>query len=531
MPKASNTGARWGVAATMMLGVVLGPLALAGPAVAQPAPTPAPNPLESLLPNLLAPLAPILNPSAKPTAPAGGAPGQPKPNSGVAGATPVPGPIPAQVEVHCGGVPAPLRFARTAPRTTLPLLDAATKVTPPGGSVQATMLRVAAPFPLAGPASYRDDWGEPRSIPCPHLHQGNDIFANFGTPFVAPEAGSVQRYGFESVGGNSVYFMGDDGYGLYGAHLQSFAPGLKTGTHVDAGTVLGFVGNTGDAAGGSPHLHFQLYPPGHAWGSPVDPKSWLDDMLNRAIAHAGGVVPIEGLESPAPQLAPGVNVGGLMNSVLLAGGHIISQPTVPVVMFVLLVLGTLAIAHTRTFKLAAELRRSRSRATVPTFLVGGTAGMVRPAAVSRPSRRDRRKEAEAAAALADERPVWARSSLPVLPAEQAEKKPGRVRRMVGALGDTWGRLPERLSRVSSSGPKTVSFAPSANGNSANGHKANGHKAKDHKAKDHKAKDRQGSNGKASTHSGAGAGGKESTSRPGGWAPSSLSAAGSRLVKK
>ncbi|MEA2500544.1 MAG: hypothetical protein QOD01_655, partial [Actinomycetota bacterium] len=215
-----------------------------------------------------------------------------------------------------------------------------------------------------------------------------------------------------------------------------------------------------------------------------------------------------------------------MNSVLLAGGHIISQPTVPVVLFVLLVLGTLGIAHTRTFKLAAELRRSRSRATVPTFLVGGTAGMVRPATVSRPSRRDRRKEAEAAAALADERPVWARNSLPVLPAEPAEKKPGRVRRMVGALGGTWGRLPERLSRGSSSGPKTVSFAPSANGNSANGHKANGHKAKDHKAKD-----RQGSNGKASAYSWAGAGGKGSTSSPGGWAPSSLNAASSRLVKK
>src|SRR4030088_1832888 len=145
MPKASNTGARWGVAATMMLGVVLGPLALAGPAAAQPPPPPAPNPLESLLPNLLAPLAPILNPSAKPP-PGSGAPSQPNPNRGVAAPTPPPAPIPPQVEVHCGGVPAPLHFARTAPRTTQPLLDAAAKVTPPGGSVQATMLRAAAPF-------------------------------------------------------------------------------------------------------------------------------------------------------------------------------------------------------------------------------------------------------------------------------------------------------------------------------------------------------------------------------------------------
>ncbi|HMC05552.1 MAG TPA: peptidoglycan DD-metalloendopeptidase family protein [Actinomycetota bacterium] len=446
---------------------MFGPLVMVGTASAQPAPTPAPNPLESLLPNLLAPLAPLLNPSPKPTAPAGGAPAQSKPTVGTAGATQPQPPIPTQVEVNCGPVPRPLVFARTAPRTTQPLLDAAAKVTPPGGTVQATMMRVAAPFPLAGSASYRDDWGEPRTTPCPHLHQGNDIFANFGTPYVAPEGGVVASYGFESVGGNSVYFMGDDGYGLYGAHLQGFAPGLKIGAHVDAGTLLGFVGNTGDAAGGSPHLHFQLYPPGHAWGSPVDPKSWLDNMLNTAIAHAGGVVPVEGLEGPLPQATPGVNVGGLMNSVLLAGGHIISQPTVPVVLFVLLVLGALLIAQTRTFKVAAELRRSRSQAAVPAFLVGGTSGLVRPVA---PSRRDRRKAAEATAALVDDRPVWARS-LPAVPAEPAEKKPGWPRRLLRALGDTWGRLPERLSRVSSPAPKTVAFTPSANGHAMNG---NGH---------------------------------------------------------
>jgi hypothetical protein len=275
--------------------------------------------------------------------------------------------------------------------------------------------------------------------------------------------------------------------------------------------VLGFVGNTGDASGGSPHLHFQLYPPGHAWGSPVDPKFWLDDMLNRAISHAGGVVPVEGFEAPAPQAAPGVNVGGLMNSVLLAGGHIISQPTVPVLLFVLLVVGTLCIAHTRTFKLAAEMRRSRSRATVPTFLVGGTAGMARQAPVSRPSRRDRRKAAEAEAALADERPVWARSHPTAEPVKPVEKGPGRVRRMIGALGGAWGRLPQRLSGASSPGPKTAAFSPPTNG-----HK-NGHK--------------DGHNAAASTHSWAGAGGKGSTSRPGGWTPASLNGAGARFAKK
>jgi len=101
--------------------------------------------------------------------------------------------------------------------------------------------------------------------------------------------------------------MGDDGYRLYGAHLQSFAPGLRTGAHVDAGTVLGFVGNTGDASEEPPPA-LPALPAGHAWGSPVDPKSWLDDMLNRAISTPVASCPSR-VEAPAPQAAPGVNVG------------------------------------------------------------------------------------------------------------------------------------------------------------------------------------------------------------------------------
>jgi murein DD-endopeptidase MepM/ murein hydrolase activator NlpD len=546
MPKASNIFARWSIGASMLLGGMLGPVLFAGPAAAQTTPTPAPNPLASLLPNLLAPLAPLLNPSSQPTAPAGGSPGQPKANTG-GGGGPTPAPvIPAQVEVHCGGVPAPLVFKRTAPRTTQPLIDAVAKVTPPGGSVQAMMVRAAPPFPVAGSASYRDDWGEPRHTPCPHLHQGNDIFANFGTPFVAPEGGTVARFGFESVGGNSVYFMGDDGYGIYGAHLQSFGPGLRIGAHVDAGTVLGAVGNTGDAAGGSPHLHFQLYPPGHAWGSPVDPKFWLDDMLNRAISQAGGVVPVEGFEVPLPQAAPGVNVGGLMNSVLLAGGHIISQPTVPVVLFVLLVVGTLAIAQTRTFKVAAELRRSRSQADVPAFLVGGTAGLVRQSpALGRLGRHDRKRAAIAAATQAAERPIWARGagSMPGL----VEKRAGWVTRMIVALGDTWGRLPEKMSHVSPSRsvPKMAPFIPSSNGHvtNGNGHSSNGYSHNSNgnghssngtngKVSSFQTRTKAGGTAKAASQSWSGpGGGKGSTSRPGGWTPSSLNGAGSRFAKK
>ena len=423
VPKASKTFAGWRFAATLLLTAV-GTAAMAAPAAGQ-APTPNPDPLKTLLQNLIAPLAPILTQPSQPPGPANGGVSH---QSG-AGAVPQAA-IPPNPEVRCGGTPAPLVFARTPGRTTQALVDAAGKQVGGAQTLQAVLPRIAPPFPVAGPASYRDDWGEPRSTPCPHLHQGNDIFAALGTPFVAPEGGVVTGYGFEGVGGNCVYFSGDDGYSFYGAHLDGFGPALRTGVRVTAGTILGYVGNTGDAAGGSPHLHFQLYPPGHAFGSPVDPKFWLDASLNQAIERAGGVVPGPG--GTGLEGAVGVNVGALMSSVLTAGGHIITQPTVPVILLVVLVLGALAIAQTRTFKVAVELRRSRSAASVPVFLVSGSAYA---AAEAPPPRRvGGRHERRSAAAAAPEKP--------------AERKPSRISRAIRSTGATWTRFPATMSRLS-----------------------------------------------------------------------------------
>jgi hypothetical protein len=322
-------------------------------------------------------------------------------------------------------------------------VDAVTKHIGAGQTLQAVLMNDAPPFPLAGSASYRDDWGEPRSTPCPHLHQGNDIFANFGTPFVAPEGGVVSSYGFESVGGNAVYFSGDDGYSFYGAHLEGFAPGLATGVHVPAGTLLGFVGNTGDAASGSPHLHFQLYPPGHGFSSPVDPKAWLDAALNAAIERAGGVVPGPDGTIPGGSV---VNLGALMGSVLTVGGHIISQPTVPVLLLVVLILGALVLAQTRTFRVAVELRRSRAAASVPAFLVSDSAFSLAAPPVERRVRRKRKGRGSAVAEPEPDVPVWARP--PAVEEKKKERKPLAVVRMARWVGGLWARFPAAMSRVS-----------------------------------------------------------------------------------
>jgi len=115
-------------------------------------------------------------------------------------------------------------------------------------------------FPVQGPCSFSNDWHAPRTG---HLHQGNDIFAAMGTPCVACVSGTVYQ-GEGKNAGLYVRLVGDDGNVYYYMHLQRFE---ATG-HVSAGTVIGYVGDTGNAVGGPPHLHFEFHPGG---GPAVNP--------------------------------------------------------------------------------------------------------------------------------------------------------------------------------------------------------------------------------------------------------------------
>ncbi|OFW60157.1 MAG: hypothetical protein A2V52_04225 [Actinobacteria bacterium RBG_19FT_COMBO_54_7] len=111
-------------------------------------------------------------------------------------------------------------------------------------------------FPVKGPHSYSNDWHAPRTG---HLHQGCDIFAARGTPCVACVNGTVNQ-GSGGNAGNYVRLVGDDGNVFYYMHLDGFA---ATG-HVTAGTVVGYVGDTGNAKGTPPHNHFEIHPGGGA---------------------------------------------------------------------------------------------------------------------------------------------------------------------------------------------------------------------------------------------------------------------------
>jgi murein DD-endopeptidase MepM/ murein hydrolase activator NlpD len=98
-----------------------------------------------------------------------------------------------------------------------------------------------------------------RSVRKKRLHQGQDIFAPRGTPVYSATEGYVWRIGENSLGGKTVSVLGAGGRVYYYAHLKDYAENLKTGDYVTPETILGFVGNTGNAKGTPPHLHFGVY--------------------------------------------------------------------------------------------------------------------------------------------------------------------------------------------------------------------------------------------------------------------------------
>jgi murein DD-endopeptidase MepM/ murein hydrolase activator NlpD len=135
-------------------------------------------------------------------------------------------------------------------------------------------------FPVAGLAHYSDDWLNARFTPVPHLHKGLDIFADFGTPVRSPDRG-VLTFSDSPSGGIGAYVRGESGDVYYFAHLAERAEGLRPGQRVDIGTVIGYVGDTGNAQGGTPHLHFEIRRPGH-----IPPKPSVDQWLDEAIELA-----------------------------------------------------------------------------------------------------------------------------------------------------------------------------------------------------------------------------------------------------
>ncbi len=261
------------------------------PAIAQSAPpdqstTPTTNGLQGLLGKLTGGGNPAQPPPATPGAgsPASasaGTDGAPPPPV-AADATTVPGAanvVPPDAQAMIDSI------SRTGGRSTDALLAALRQLVDLGVSADEAAVIGLGHFPVAGSAAYSDDFLMPRFTPSFHTHQGNDIFANEGTPVRAPEDGSV-RFSEDPVSGKSVYVTTGNGTFYFGCHLVGYAD-LPDGTSVTQGQIVGFVGNTGDAMGGSPHLHFEIHPGG---GAAVNPKGILDGWIDEALANVAKLV-------------------------------------------------------------------------------------------------------------------------------------------------------------------------------------------------------------------------------------------------
>jgi hypothetical protein len=156
-------------------------------------------------------------------------------------------------------------------------------------------------FPVVGPVKFYDDFGAPRSQ---GSHQGNDIMAARGRPVVAAERGRVRIYRGSWRAGCMLYLYGASGTTYLYIHLNddlttrddnratdcrrgvAYAPNLRNGQRVGAGRLIGYVGNSGDARGGAPHLHFELHPNG---GRAVSPYRWLTRARRPIYAVPPGV--------------------------------------------------------------------------------------------------------------------------------------------------------------------------------------------------------------------------------------------------
>lgn len=118
---------------------------------------------------------------------------------------------------------------------------------------------VSLPVPVQGVRAREvaDTFGAPRGRD--RTHAGVDIFAARGTPVRSATFGIVSDLRDSGLGGRQVWVLGPARERYYYAHLDGWREGLVRGEVVQPGTVLGYVGDTGNAKGTPPHLHWGIY--------------------------------------------------------------------------------------------------------------------------------------------------------------------------------------------------------------------------------------------------------------------------------
>ena len=201
------------------------------------------------------------------------------------------GGLPAGTEIYVGYAEAAataLKQVPAPPPSPEPPSSSHEPPSPPSGSapppptvspppdVQPQLTANGYVFPVYGPATFSDDFRAGRADT--GWHHGNDIFAPKGAPVLAVAEGTLFLVGWNTIGGNRLWLRDMQGNEFYYAHLSAYSPLAAEGQHVEAGDVIGFVGDTGDAVGTPPHLHFEVHPVELLWmgyDGVVNPYSYL----------------------------------------------------------------------------------------------------------------------------------------------------------------------------------------------------------------------------------------------------------------
>jgi peptidoglycan hydrolase-like protein with peptidoglycan-binding domain len=131
---------------------------------------------------------------------------------------------------------------------------------------------IAIPMPVlfgVAPSNLTPNFGDPRDNGT-RTHEGEDIMAVKGTPIVSPTAAVVLRITTDltSSEGNAVYTANPGGETFVYYHLDRIGEGVVSGLVLGQGSLIGYVGNTGNAAGGAAHLHLEIH---NSSGTPTDP--------------------------------------------------------------------------------------------------------------------------------------------------------------------------------------------------------------------------------------------------------------------
>ncbi len=199
--------------------------------------------------------------------------------------TPPPGPPPPSLS--SGQVAEVLRSQqRSGASSTSALVEALLPLQNLGMTAEEALALGMGQFPMLGIANWTDDWLDPRTGPPPHQHQGTDVFSAFDTPVRAPVDGIV-RFEDAGLGGKGAFVTAPDGTYYYMAHLKDFNRDVRNGAAVKQGQVIGYNGDSGNAQGGAPHVHFEVHPRG---GAAVNPKPFLDAWVADARAKVPALI-------------------------------------------------------------------------------------------------------------------------------------------------------------------------------------------------------------------------------------------------